>query len=260
MKHIISSNTTSPKRSVMGRFSLVVSLLVMTFLSNIAMASLLIWPTRVHVDPKERSASVNIENQSNKEQLFQARVFLWSIKDGKEQYIPQEGVMVSPPMVKVPANSKQMFRVVLRTPTPPDTTATYRVILDEIPQKVKPSSTGGSDISQAIQFQFRYSVPVFVHGAGLSNDKRLKLSGEEVSQKLSWRVAQEGGRKWLYITNRDRYYHYLTNISIGSEKESTNVGGYLLPNSTVKLELPKDSPVTGKLYGTLERDRKVVVP
>ena len=219
-------------------------------------ANLLIWPTNLHLENKEKSAALWIENRGQTVQVLQARVYLWHHKDGKDELVPQSNFMVSPPMAKVAPGKKQLFRIVNRAGVPANSMQHYRVLIDEVPQKANVNQELEDEIHQGVQFQFRYSIPLFVYGQGLSNNARQKLSVSELVSKLSWNVVKENGKTVLKIKNSSPYYMNVSSLTPEKNLDS-DIGGYLLPNSSREWDVPNTIQET--LYGRINNEPEKVL-
>lgn len=232
-------------------------LILCIFLSNFSVASLLIWPTNLHLDNREKSIGLWIENRGQSVQVLQARVYLWHHKSGEDELVSQSNFMISPPMAKVAPGKKQLFRIVNRAGVPVNEMNHYRVIIDEVPQKANiNNSIEEGELYQGVQFQFRYSIPLFVYGQGLSNSARQKLTSNELASKLSWGVEQKNGQTVLKIKNNSAYYMNLSSLTFEQNQDS-DIGGYILPHSSRQWTIP---PTTqNMLYGRINNDGEKVL-
>lgn len=226
-------------------------LLVIGLLSilQVATASMLIWPTNLHLNGQEKSIALWVENQGTTTQILQARVYAWEHKRGDDNLVAQSNFMISPPMAKVAPGKKQLFRIVNRTGVPANKLHSYRVIIDEVPQKVNANQSDDSAVVQGVKFQFRYSIPLFVYGKGLSNDARQKVEIANILSKISWAVSTESGKNLVKVTNESDYYINLSKLSFSLDQKS-DIGGYLLPGQTREWVIP--GVVTGFLYGSID--------
>ena len=67
----------------------------------------------------------------------QARVFRWSQVNGEDKLEKTEDVIISPPVLTVHGGAPSTFRLVRVAKTPVSGEETYRVLLDEIPDRKK---------------------------------------------------------------------------------------------------------------------------
>jgi fimbrial chaperone protein len=64
-------------------------------------------------------------------------------------------LIVSPPLIEIPANGEQLVRLVRRTMRPIEAEQSYRLLIDEVPMPDEPTVSG-------VTLRLRYSVPVFI--------------------------------------------------------------------------------------------------
>lgn len=189
--------------------------------------SVLIWP----IDPKilsgDKATELWLENRGATTTLMQVRVFSWQQLDGQEQYQTQQRVVASPPLVRIEPGQKQLVRLIGQVQPPPGTELAYRVLLDEIPTPQKPGEN-----QAGLNFQMRYSVPLFTYGEGLSADT--------ARPDLSWRIVNQDGKSALRITNNGSGHARLSNVSLGGRTLSNSLFGYVLARSsnTFPLNVP----------------------
>lgn len=227
--------------------SIFLSLILIIF-SSYSSAALLIWPVQLQLNNDEKSIALWVENQGQSEQVLQARAFSWIQRNGEELLEKQNSLVISPPIIKIAPGKKQLIRVMNKTPAQPGKLLTYRIILDEIPKKSSIKKADESEnLNQGIKFQFRYSLPLFIYGKGLSANAKDKLPSTEIAKNLSWKISNEDGKHWLSISNKNAYYVHLNFIKFSQNKidtandQSSSLSGYILPNATMKWEL-KESP------------------
>ena len=217
------------------KLMLCLSLIIFNTVASFSFASVLIWPVQLHLESNQKSVALWIENQGKTEKVLQGRAFAWKQVDGKEVLDKQNAVIVS----KIAPGKKQLIRVMSKTPAPSGKLVTYRVVLDEIPKKVSLQSEEGNEvISQGIQFQFRYSLPLLMYGKGLSSSAYAKLSIPEIAKNITWQVTTIDGKNWLSITNKNQYQVHLNHMRFSSEDvQNSSLTGYILPNATMKWEI-----------------------
>jgi fimbrial chaperone protein len=114
-------------------------------------------PVRIYMTPRDRATAVTIVNESAEELVMQADIFTWSQKPGGEDVlVPSEDLFLAPPIVKLPANGRQVVRLALVKPTHSTSQVTYRMILREIAEAKPPEKGVGVTIALA------FSLPVFI--------------------------------------------------------------------------------------------------
>ncbi len=203
-----------------------------------ARAAVLIWPTNIFIDSKEKGAALWLENRGETVQTYQMRLYAWSQNDGKDELGEQNGIVGSPPIMEIEPGKRQLIRLIRTRMPPPGTELTYRIILDEIPsvQAEEPDKANG------VKFRMRYSIPVFVFGEGLSSQS---LPGNEeqdtdkplIASHLSWRIKNGSKQKMLEISNSGPVHVHLRNLTFagtaGTETNPRGPAGYILPHTTM---------------------------
>ncbi|WP_172897919.1 fimbrial biogenesis chaperone [Pantoea allii] len=194
--------------------------------------SVMIWPIDPAINPEEKASELWLENRGSSTTLMQVRIFAWQQTNSQEQYQTQQQVVASPPLVRIEPGQKQLIRLIKQLPPAAGKEVAYRVVLDEIPT---PRSV--SDNQAGLNFQMRYSVPLFVYGSGLSRD--------DAKSALSWRQVNASGQRYLELTNRGNGHARLSNVTVGGQRLGNGLYGYVLANSTQRF--PLTSSVSGEL-------------
>lgn len=197
--------------------------------------SLMIWPIDPAIASEDKASELWLENRGGSSTIMQVRIFAWQQREGQEQYQTQQQVAASPPMVRLEPGQKQLVRLIKQTPSPAGKESAYRVVLDEIPSPRKPG-----DNQAGLNFQMRYSVPLFVYGSGLTRDSAKAV--------LSWREVSSGGRRWLELTNSGSGHARLSNVRAGGTALGNGLFGYVLAHSSQRW------PVSQSLRGELAAD------
>ncbi len=164
------------------RFAAVVLSGILALCGPALATSLQVSPVLIDVPAPGAAATVTIANLSEDAVVAQARVFKWVQENGADKLVETKDVVVSPPIVKLKPNSKSVLRVVRRAKTAPQGEESYRLVIDQVPEKRRRPGTG-------ITFAVRYSIPVFF--GGLENE----------NAPLIWEVASKGGRTIVSATN-----------------------------------------------------------
>ena len=208
--------------------------------SALAANSVMIWPIDPAINPEEKASELWLENRGNTTTMMQVRVFGWQQNNGQEQYQTQQQVVASPPMVRMEPGQKQLVRLIKQTPPAAGKELAYRVVLDEIPTPRQPGEN-----QAGLTFQMRYSVPLFVYGDGLNSDS--------ARPALSWQQVNEGGRRWLELTNRGNGHARLSNVTIGGRRLGEGLYGYVLANSHFRW--PLTAAVSGELTAEVNKSQ-----
>jgi fimbrial chaperone protein len=112
-------------------------------------------PVRVALSPGVRTAVLTVENHADEELLLQTQLMAWSQQDGKDVLAESRDLLVSPPIVRIPAGGAQTLRVGLMRPADSSRQLTYRLFLQEVPARPKTGQEG-------VGVSLRFSLPVFV--------------------------------------------------------------------------------------------------
>ena len=213
---------------------LLVALPPATYAAN----SLMIWPIDPAINPEEKASELWLENRGNASTIMQVRIFSWLQVGGQEQYQTQQQVVASPPMVRLEPGQKQLVRLIKQTPPQAGREMSYRVVLDEIPTPRTPGEN-----QAGLNFQMRYSVPLFVYGDGLNRDS--------AKPDLSWQQVNSGGKRWLELTNRGNGHARLSNVTIGGRRRGNGLFGYVLANSSNRW--PLNRSVSGEMSADVNK-------
>lgn len=197
-----------------------------------AATPLLIWPVDPVVEADRGAAALWLENRGREPALLQVRVYRWSQPDGADHFENQEQVEASPPIVEIPAGTRQMVRLTVPRETRAQGESAYRVIIDEVPLPENEAATGN-----AVRFQMRYSIPLFVHGAPVGQP------GEAPAARLHCSLARwaPGGGE-IRFTNGGSKHARLLNLRFETGRGTVQLGdgllGYALPGATIARKLP----------------------
>lgn len=183
--------------------------------------SVLIWPIDPTIASDAKATELWLENRGDATTLMQVRAFLWQQSNGKDQYQTQQQIQASPPMVRIEPGKKQLIRLVKQTPPAPGQESAYRILLDEIPspQPAKPDEN-----RSGLNFQMRYSVPLFVYGNG--------ASAKASKPVLSWRLVNVDGKQALQINNTGNVHARLSHVTLGGRSVASSLLGYVLAHSS----------------------------
>jgi fimbrial chaperone protein len=173
-------------------------------------------PVRIALSTGARTAALTVENHAEEELLLQSQVVAWSQEDGRDVLVESRELLVSPPIVRVPAGGAQTLRVGLMRAVDPSRQLTYRVFLQEVPPPPKPGQQG-------IGVTLRFSLPVYVAPVA------------PVIQRVRWDAkAAQNGSLALTLTNAGN-----ANVQVIGVKLA-------LPDGTVLVD---EKPVANVLSG-----------
>jgi fimbrial chaperone protein len=177
-------------------------------------ASLQITPVSIHLDATETGKAIELRNDGDQPINAQVRVFTWDQADEKDTIVPTRDLVASPPIAPIAPGAKQVVRVIRADRAAPAAERTYRLLIDELP-------AAGTETANAVQFRFRYSVPLFV-----------SANGEEGAPLLHWSIVQRNGQPFLRVSNSGKLHAQLSTVTIktasGDVALSSGLLGYVL--------------------------------
>ncbi|WP_236849244.1 molecular chaperone [Chania multitudinisentens] len=235
--------------------------LLLVVAGTVQASKVLIWPIDPTITNDQKATTLWIENHGTEPVLMQVRALGWLQADGNEGYQEQQHVIVSPPLVQVEPGKKQLVRLIKNTEPPAAQETAYRILVDEIPAPTEQANGAG------IQFQMRYSIPLFVYGHGLNHSPN--AAGNDQAQKagsfnqphLSWQLVQQQGKNLLQVTNHGKIHARLSDVRIQQGAKETKITdgllGYVLANSTRRwpIEMTSSSPASA-LVMKVNEDRE----
>ena len=114
-------------------------------------------PVRIYMTTKDRAVAVTITNDGSDPVALQAELFTWNQKaDGADDLQLTDDLILSPPIIKLAPNAKQVVRLARARPTPVDRQLTYRLVMRQVPEAVQPKDNIQVPIALAL------SMPVFI--------------------------------------------------------------------------------------------------
>ena len=145
---------------------------------NSLAGSFSISPVRVFLEPRQRAAALTIVNGADTEVVLQADVLRWSQDGtGQDRLEPSDDVIVSPPILKVPAQGRQVVRLARLVAPHPQRQLTYRLLLREVPDTSRATQAGAS-----LPIALVLSIPIFLSPAGAQPDVRCELQAGQPPQ------------------------------------------------------------------------------
>ena len=102
--------------------------------------------------------AVTVVNEGDTEVVLQADINAWTQKpDGTDELNPTEDMILSPPIIRLAPNSRQVVRLALLKPADASRQLIYRMIMREVPEAV-------SMIDRTVQLPvaLALSMPVFI--------------------------------------------------------------------------------------------------
>jgi fimbrial chaperone protein len=187
-----------------------------------AAQSLQIAPLMIDLPPNAASSVLTLQTDSREGVAVQARVFRWSQASGEDKLEKTEDVVVSPPVLTIRNGTPSTLRLVRIAKTPAAGEETYRVVIDELPNRKKLQAG-------TVALTVRQSLPVF-------------FAGDDVRPgSLVWKVAGRNGKLVLEATNAGQRRVKLVKLAVtdGASRDLVKNGGlaYVLGGQTKTWEL-----------------------
>ena len=160
-------------------------------------ASLEIDPVRVDLTPRQQTAAITIRNSSDEPITIEIKPVVWSQLDFKDVNSPTKELLVSPPIVTIPAKRTQIVRMALRREPDATQELSYRINLQEVPAAPVPGVTG-------VQVALRIGLPVFVTS-----------KGGKSSPLMVWSLRREaGGQVVVKLQNQGTAHVQVSKVSL----------------------------------------------
>lgn len=191
-----------------------------------AAAGVRISPTIVQVAPGAQTAEIWLNNTQDRPWQAEAKLFRWHQAGGMEQLQPTDDVQLSPRLIDIPAQGRQLLRVVRTGPAATERELAYRLVLEE-----RPAADAGPADPRLL---LRYSTPVFLSAPGAAPAAALSAS----------LVAGAYGQE-LQVRNRGTAHARLSDLSfIGADGRQLtlfhNLAGYVLAGEQKRWPLPAE--------------------
>lgn len=211
------------------------TLILLLAVTQAGAASLFVRPTTVVIAKGESAAVVTVTNSGAAPVTAQLRLFAWNQEQNEDKLESTDVLVASPPMLQIPPGSSQTIRLVRTLATPPKGEESYRLIVDEIPDRA------ARDAGSGVVVQLRYSVPVFV------------MPKPKDKAHATVKATLSDNALLLDVTNRGDVHAQVSNVTLTyANGSTTSIGsgliGYVLPDKQRqwKLALPKESGQHGK--------------
>ncbi len=218
------------------------NLLALCLVAPVYAGTFSVTPVRIFMTPKDKAIAVTIINEGDEDLVMQADVYAWKQKtDGEDDLALTEDLLLSPPIIKVPAKSHQVVRLARLRALPQERQLTYRMIVREIPE-AKP-------VKDKVQLQIAlaYSMPIFITPAGAKN--KLDCVVERTAANSVNAVCENTGSAYAQPLG-----FVLTNLA-GDKLASRDKAGYILPTIKRSFDIKSDSHIpAGKAKLTVRLD------
>jgi fimbrial chaperone protein len=185
---------------------------------SVAAGSFSVAPIRIELGPSHIVEALTIHNENDAPIILQARAVDWSQPGGTDRYADTRDVLVTPPVLSIPARGEQIVRVALRRESDPERELSYRLSIQEVPQAAPEGFKG-------LQVLLKVSLPVFV--APVSHDARSSLVWD-----AQWR---DDGKLQIEAVNQGGLHRQVWDLALDFETRAASVPAgdskYVLPGS-----------------------------
>ncbi|MGB3291221.1 MAG: molecular chaperone [Burkholderiaceae bacterium] len=208
-------------------------------------ASLQVSPITVELQARQNAEGLWLSNSGSQPLQAQVRIYAWVQENGEDVLKPTNDMVVSPPMVTIQPEQRQIVRLVRvgAGQAAPAIEQAYRVVIDELP-------VGGG--AEGVKFVLRYSVPIFVAAAAPAS----AAGGQAATApKLDWTLQHGPAGAQLVARNTGRSRAKLVDASLSGRDGkklvlSQGLYGYVLPGSVRHWPLSREAAQAAK-GGTL---------
>ncbi len=188
-------------------------------------------PVRIYMTPRDRAVAVTITNEGDSEVVLQADLNAWSQKpDGTDEQVPTEDLILSPPIIKLAPNARQVVRLALLKPADASRQLIYRMIMREVPEAL-----AARDKTIQVPISLALSMPVFITPPPAKRDVSCQASrGTPPALNVS-------------CTNSGTAYAQVREIVLkrGAQALGKFEGGtYILPGARQIMSVKGEQPIT----------------
>ncbi|MEB1609972.1 fimbrial chaperone protein [Xanthomonas campestris] len=200
-------------------------------------AEIAIAPTTARIPADSDQATVWLYNHAALPWRAEARLYRWRQDGDRELLEPATAATVSPAHFEIPAQGRQLLRVIRLTPSPAQTEDSYRLVVTQ--------HAAGSDTEL-----LRYSTPVFA----------LPSQPGDPHPLLQASLSGHGNGRSLKVHNAGLSHARLADlayIDAGGTRRSIrdDLAGYVLPGQTRQWPLPTDLPAgNGRFVARINSD------
>ena len=212
-----------------GWTSLLAAALAATGAPSALAGSFSVTPVRIFMEARDRATGITIINEGDTDLVMQAELFEWKQKpDGTDDLRPTQDLVLAPPILRLAKGARQTVRLANLRPPVPGEQLTYRLIVRELPEALKPAQSGVQ-----IQVALAFSLPVFITPPGA---KRALMCEATRTSPTGIRATCE---------NRGHAYAQPAVVTLttpgGNTLLSSEIkGGYILPGVTRSFEIVTD--------------------
>lgn len=191
-------------------------------------------PIRVELGPRAQTTALTVKNTADEQVVVQVSVEAWSQQDGKDVYVPTKEVLVTPPVMTIPANAERIVRVGLRRAPDKARELSYRLFLQEVPPPPKPGFQG-------LVVALRVGLPVFVAPAQ-----------GQAAPRIAWKAARLPDKTLELTAANDGSAHIqIAEVTVSPADSTDTVASssglsYVLPEQRRSWALPLSAPLAAQ--------------
>ncbi|HTP38288.1 MAG TPA: fimbria/pilus periplasmic chaperone [Steroidobacteraceae bacterium] len=197
------------------------SLLSCAAAASAAAGSFSIAPIRVELGGAHRTEALTIHNDGDAPLTLQLHVSAWSQSGGEESYADTRDLLITPPVLQIPAHGDQIVRAALRRDPAATQELSYRIFFDEIPGPMPKDFVG-------LKVALHVSLPVFV------------APGAKAAPQVTWQAhwnadgtlrvdAENHGAQHLQVSDFE--------LNAGGATVHAPLARYVLPGSRISWTL-----------------------
>ncbi|MDQ1092607.1 fimbrial chaperone protein [Xanthomonas sacchari] len=225
--------------------------LLLALAGSAAAAGVRISPTLVQLAPGETSTEIWLSNTQDRPWQAQVQVYRWQQTDGMEVLESTDEVRPSPQSIAIPAQGRQLLRLVRLAPAAA-TERAYRLVLEE--RATPPDPAAPMPAAQAAPLLLRYSTPVF-----------LPPTAPAAAPRLSAHLLAGAHGPELVVHNRGSVHARLSDLSfIGADGRTLplfpSLAGYVLAGAYKRWPLPPAAAAPGGRFAARLDDQAPLQP
>lgn len=207
-----------------------------------AAGSVLLWPINPVLEADQSATAVWLENRGKKPITLQVRVLAWRQANYEDDYTAQKDIVASPPFALIEPGKRQLVRLIRQGPQPARAEDAYRIVIDEVP-----SASPDQPQGLGVQFQMRYSLPLFVTASGVWTQPRTDIDRDPATAtqpKLNWQLTMTQGARYLEIHNTGSVHARLSQVRWSGHGADVTLSngllGYVLAGERMRWKLPSN--------------------
>jgi fimbrial chaperone protein len=201
-------------------------------------------PVRIFMGLRDRAVAVTLVNEGDSTLTLQAELVQWrQDPQGQDRLEPTDDLVLSPPIIELAPQSRQVVRLARLSPPDLERQQTYRLIVREVPEIKNADQTG-----LQIPITLALSIPIFISPGKLQRQLECHLHATGLE-------CRNAGNSYVQL----REAIALRGSRVLGRYEG---GSYILPGATKTLSLtwtqglPSAGPVTLEwLFDDAQRQR-----